>query len=110
MKLITHIESKYTIIEIVGEVDAVSSLELDAGIRNAFDSGTSNLLFDCKELIYISSAGLGVFMSFIKSLETNKKQMILFDLEESVFSTFEILGLHHVVCIVKSKSEALSLC
>lgn len=110
MQLLTYIEPNYTIIKIIGEVDAVSSLELDSGIRKAFDSGASNLLFDCKELIYISSAGLGVFMSFIKSLETNKRQMILFDLEEGVFSTFEILGLHHVVCIVKSKEEALSLC
>ena len=40
----------------------------------------------------------------------SKKQMILFGLEEGVFSTFEILGLHHVVCIVKNKTEALSLC
>lgn len=110
MKIIENPNKHYTVLELIGEIDAVSAIDLDDGIKNTLEKGVSNLLIDCKKLDYISSAGLGVFMSHIKNLKAANKQLILFELNENVFSTFEILGLHHILRIVKSKEDAIAYC
>jgi anti-sigma B factor antagonist len=106
MEISKSVETNFTIIKVMGEVDAVSSLELDNQLKASLASGAKNLLIDCGQLDYISSAGLGVFMSYVKDLKQDGNKMILFGLSEPVFSTFEILGLHHIIKICTSKEEA----
>lgn len=110
MNIENHKEENYTVLTISGELDATSSIDLDSQIKNSFDSEEQNLLIDLKDLTYISSAGLGVFMSYVKDIETSNKKLILFNLNETIFDTFEILGLHHIIPIVKTKQIARSLC
>ena len=110
MKIIEHPDHNYIVLKLHGEIDASSAINLDESIKKAFETGSLNLLVDCENLEYISSAGLGVFMSYIKGLQAENKQMILFALNESVFSTFEILGLHHIISIVATKEQALKKC
>ena len=52
----------------IGEVDASSSIYLDESISEATNSYTK-ILVNCTQLDYISSAGLGVFMSYINDME-----------------------------------------
>ena len=89
-----------------GEVDASSSIYLDEALQRAFRSEANRILVDCQELHYISSAGLGVFMSYIQELETSDKRLVLFNMSEKVYKVFEILGLHQVLTIVGSQEEA----
>jgi anti-sigma B factor antagonist len=53
------------IIHVIGEIDASSSIELDLTIAKSVGEGHRKILIDCHALEYISSAGLGVFMSYI---------------------------------------------
>ena len=93
-------------ITIEGEVDASSSIHLDEALQRAFQSDASNVLVDCQGLQYISSAGLGVFMSYIQELEVTDKKMALFNMSEKVYKVFEILGLHQLLTIVDSQEKA----
>lgn len=102
----TKAESDYYLIEIDGEVDASSSIYLDQGMTNALQSGKKKILVDCKNLEYISSAGLGVFMSHIQELEASDIKLVLYGLNEKVFKVFEILGLHQVLTITDSFENA----
>jgi anti-sigma B factor antagonist len=110
MEIKINKESNATFLLLSGEVDAVSALQLDDSIKKVLSENPKNILVDCQGLTYISSAGLGVFMSYIKDLKANDQKMILFNLTETVFSTFEILGLNHIITIVKTKEEARALC
>ena len=103
-------EAKHTTLCLSGELDAVSSIDLDEQIKQTLNSGEVNVLIDLKDLVYISSAGLGVFMSYVKDIESSNKQMILFNLNETIYSTFEILGLHHIITILDTKEEAIGKC
>lgn len=97
------------IIQIEGDVDASSSIYVDQQIRDAIDRGeTSHVLIDCQNLKYISSAGLGVFMSYIAELNEKSMKMTLFGLNEKVAHVFQILGLDNLMSIVKDKEEALA--
>lgn len=102
-------ESDNDIIAIIGEIDASSSIELDLTIAKSVGDGFSKILVDCSALEYISSAGLGVFMSYIEEFKDKNIQMVLFGLKEKVANTFSILGLADLLHIRTSKEEAKKL-
>jgi len=99
-------EDGFEIIVIVGEVDASSSIELDNAIAEAVNSGQKKFLVDCSALEYISSAGLGVFMSHIEDFKKENINLILYGLNEKVHNVFEILGLDQLLQIEKTKEDA----
>ena len=82
---------------VVGEVDASSSI-----------SKHKKILVDLSGLDYISSAGLGVFMSYLQQLEKENIQLIVFGMKEKVLEVFQILGLDQLLTITDSKASALA--
>jgi anti-sigma B factor antagonist len=102
-------ESGADIVAVIGEIDASSSIELDLAIAKSVGEGFKKILVDCHALEYISSAGLGVFMSYIEELKEKNIQMVLYGLKEKVANTFDILGLAELLHICENKSEALKL-
>lgn len=99
-------EGTYDLLTVVGDVDASSSIELDNAIEEAIESGGKQFLIDCTNLDYISSAGLGVFMSYIEEFRKREITMIIFGLNEKVENVFEILGLDQLLVIKQTKEEA----
>ena len=91
-------EEEYQILTVLGEVDASSSIHLDNAMSEAINKG-KNILVDLSGLSYISSAGLGVFMSYLKELEKNELNLVLSGLNEKVHHVFEILGLDQLLTI-----------
>ncbi len=103
-----EIDGGWYYIIVKGEVDASSSIHLDESINQATQSH-NKILIDCTELEYISSAGLGVFMSYINELEDKKINMILFGLSDKVRHVFQILGLDQLLRITQTEEEAKQL-
>ena len=94
-------EEDYIVIEVTGEVDASSSINLDSAINKAIESGENKLLIDYHRL--------GVFMSHIQDLENEKIKMVIYGLNEKVVNVFQILGLDELLKIVDEKAQALEL-
>ena len=94
---------------LIGEIDASSSIELDLAIAKSVGEGFSKILIDCSALDYISSAGLGVFMSYIEEFKDRNIKMVLFGMNEKVANTFSILGINELLKIVKYKEHAKNL-
>ena len=99
-------ENNYLLLSVHGEVDASSSIHLDKAVREALDDGNKQILIDCTNLNYISSAGLGVFMSYIEEINQNAIDFILFGLNEKVHKVFGILGLDQLLNIKEDKETA----
>lgn len=97
------------VIGLVGEIDASSSIELDLAIAKSVGEGFTRILVDCSALEYISSAGLGVFMSYIEEFKDKNIKMVLFGMNDKVANTFEILGLNELLHIRKDKVQAKQL-
>ncbi|MCO6359523.1 anti-sigma B factor antagonist [Roseivirga pacifica] len=100
-------ENHFLLIHVSGEADASSSIHLDKAIRDAMDEGMPQILIDCTNLNYISSAGLGVFMSYIEEINQKSISFIIFGLSEKVLKVFGILGLDQLLTIKKDKEEAI---
>ncbi|MCU0368383.1 MAG: STAS domain-containing protein [Cyclobacteriaceae bacterium] len=97
------------IISVIGEIDASSSIELDLAIARSVGEGFRKILVDCSALEYISSAGLGVFMSYIEELREKNIPMVIYGMKEKVANTFQILGLADLLHITETREEAKSL-
>lgn len=102
-------EEGIDILAIIGEIDASSSIELDLTIAKSVGEGFKKILVDCSALEYISSAGLGVFMSYIEEFKDKGIRMVLYGLKEKVANTFTILGLADLLHICPAKPEAKKL-
>ena len=102
------LEKEMEVLEIQGEVDASSSIELDNAMKEALATGNSKIMIDCSGLEYISSAGLGVFMSYLEDIKNNNISLVIFGLKPKVAHVFEILGLHQLLEIRDTRGEAES--
>ena len=100
-------EGQIDVIVIVGEVDASSSILLDNAIKETIENGSRKIMIDCSSLDYISSAGLGVFMSYIEEMKKNKVNFVVSGLNEKVRHVFEILGLDQLLKITDTKEDGI---
>ena len=106
MQILSELEGGNYIITIDGDVDASSSIRLDEAISKAVEEDQQQILIDCLKLNYISSAGLGVFMSYIEELKAKNIRMVLFGLSEKVENVFKVLGLDQLLNIEDTKDQA----
>ena len=97
------------IISVIGEIDASSSIELDLAIARSVGEGFKKILVDCSALEYISSAGLGVFMSYIEELREKNIPMVIYGMKEKVANTFHILVLADLLQFTQTREEAKKL-
>jgi anti-sigma B factor antagonist len=108
MDIITSKSEDYLKIAISGDLDASSSMKLDAVIAQALQDKESKIIVDCMNLHYISSAGLGVFMSYIQDFKDNNIFFALYNLSDKVRNVFNILGLEKLVQIFNNETDAKS--
>jgi anti-sigma B factor antagonist len=101
-------ENGYHVLILQGEVDASNSVLLDESIQKLIADGNKAILIDGQGLEYISSAGLGVFMSYLEDFQEKNIDFRIFGLSEKVFEVFKILGLNQLMAIFPDKQTALS--
>ncbi len=109
MKITNEVKDSTIIMTLDGELDASSSVILDEELSNPDIMKYSKILVDCKNLHYISSAGLGVFISHLQRFEDAQIKLIFFNMQDKVRNVFEILGLDLLMTIVSNYEEAITV-
>ncbi len=109
MKIEESIDNKLLKIKIIGDLDASSAIQLDDSMGNALSAGHTKVIIDCEELDYISSAGIGVFISYLEEFKDKNGQFVFFSMHEKVYNTFQILGLANIMSFIDTEKEAKEL-
>ena len=109
MKITHEIKENTIIMTLDGELDASSSVLLDEELSDPEIMEYSKILVDCQNLHYISSAGLGVFISHLQRFEDAHIKLIFYNMQDKVRNVFEILGLDLLMTIVTDYEEARSI-
>ena len=94
-------------IAVNGEIDAESSIYLDDALKVAMENGEKKIIADLSGLNYISSAGLGVFISYLDEFRLQKIELVFFGINKTVKQVFDILGLEKLLTIEKTKEAAI---
>lgn len=90
-----------------GYLDAHTAPVLESAITNIIGKGQYKILVNFRDLDYISSAGLGVFMAFIEDVRDSGGDIKLADMKPKVFSVFDLLGFPVLFDIEKEDVSAL---
>ena len=96
----------YTTLSPIGDLDANSSMQMDEKIQANIDQDIFNIHVDCSQLQYISSAGLGVFISFMDELSAKGGKFVFSGMTDNIFKVFQLLGLEQLMEIVESPGAA----
>ena len=102
-------ENDKCILEVKGEIDASSSIHMDNALKETLERGCTKIIVNMEGLEYISSAGLGVFMSYIEDFKEKNVKFAMYGLSEKVLNVFQILGLDQLLEITGSKNQAESI-
>lgn len=97
------------IFRISGSLDAHTAPKLEEAIGEATSQGIYRIIVNFKDLDYISSAGLGVFMAFVEEIRENSGDIKLTEMESKVQSVFELLGFPLIFDILPSDASAIQM-
>ena len=95
------------VLELKGYLDAHTAPALEEAFETLLKNQRFNIVVNCKDLSYISSAGLGVFMAYIEDVRKNKGDIKLSNMSPKVYNVFDLLGFPLLYEITKEEQEAV---
>ncbi len=90
-----------------GFLDAHTAPALENTFQGLIDKNKYAIIVNFKDLAYISSAGLGVFMAFIEKVRENNGDIKLSSMTDKVYNIFDLLGFPLLYDIFKTEEEAV---
>jgi anti-sigma B factor antagonist len=90
-----------------GYLDAHTASVLENNFSELIAQDRYKIVVNFKDLVYISSAGLGVFMAFIEKIRENKGDIKLTSMSDKVYNIFDLLGFPLLYEIYKTEDDAI---
>jgi anti-sigma B factor antagonist len=103
----TSFEDGFSVIKLEGYLDAHTAPQFEQAVQSELDAGHVRFIVDCEKLTYISSAGLGVFMSFIEEIREQGGDIKICGLTPKVQQVFDILGFQELFDLCANQGEAV---
>lgn len=91
-----------------GFLDAHTAPSLENTFTNLIENQKYKIVVNFKDLAYISSAGLGVFMAFIEKVRENNGDIKLTTMTDKVYNIFDLLGFPLLYEIYPTEEEAVN--
>jgi anti-sigma B factor antagonist len=99
---------KAQVFDLLGYLDAHTAPILEEAFQKMIGSGKFRIIINCRDLTYISSAGLGVFMAYIEDVRANQGDIKMSNMSPKVFNIFDLLGFPMLYDIVNDESDAIA--
>ena len=95
---------------IAGKLDAQALTDeiLESGVGAALSAGTPRIIFDMREVNFITSAGLRVIVMTARRAEAAKGGLSIFGVQPEVKEVFAVSGLAKIIPIASNEAEARS--
>jgi len=94
------------ILSLDGYIDTYNSVYFQKRVQLGIDGGFTRLIFDCEGLNYVSSTGIGCFITFLKTVKPDG-DVVLFNIQPKVFEVFQLLGFSQFFNIKKNGDDAV---
>jgi anti-sigma B factor antagonist len=97
-----------TFIKIKGYIDTTTSSEISAKLTEIINEGNYQLIIDMRDVIYVSSAGWGVFVGEIRNIRENGGDLKILQMTPDVFEVFEMLEFNRILDYYETIEEAVN--
>ena len=78
--------------ELIGRLDTAVSQEVATALQPVIDQADKTIILDCKELSYISSSGLRIFLTIRKAAAGKGGKVIVRDINNEIRQVFMMTG------------------
>ncbi len=97
----------FEVLDLYGELDAHTASQLEDALKELINSKKSTIIVNFRELDYIASAGLGVFMAYIEDVRSIGGDIKLTNMNDKVYNVFDLLGFPTLYDIFQDENEAV---
>lgn len=95
----------HTRLVLEGEIDAGTSRTLDQAMNQLLTADGASVVIDVRDVNYISSAGIGIFIFFFGELKKLNRKLILLNPTPVVHEILTLLRLEEHIPILMSEEE-----
>ena len=106
MVVTSEVADGVAIYRIVGRIDAATSPNLQSAVRSSFTDVRPLIMFDMREVSFVSSAGLRIVLMMAKQAAATKGCFVIFGVQREVQKVFEVSGLQTFIPIASNETEA----
>lgn len=103
-----QVYNRVAVITVQGRVDSASSSELMTTIRSLLECGQTNLVIDLGDVEVLSSSGLRVLVSALKSARSAGGDLCLARLAPQASDVISIAGLEPLFRVYPDRESALA--
>lgn len=96
-----------TVLSPLGFVDTSTATELEEGIKKQLDEGKTKLVIDLSGVEFVSSAGWGIFVSYLKRARTKSGDIKLCSMTDKVDKVFKLMEFDSLIDAYKDPEEAV---
>ena len=92
METIISKENQTVTVRLIGRLDTPASQEVAQKLEPLKDDASGTIILDCKQLEYISSSGLRIFLTLRKAAAEKGGKIIVSDISNEIRSVFMMTG------------------
>jgi|AntRauTorcE11898_2_1112593.scaffolds.fasta_scaffold01437_4 anti-sigma B factor antagonist len=107
MELQFEKKADYTIAYVQGRVDTTNYNEFEKKMSEKIGESDDSVIINCKDMNFISSSGLRVFLMTQKKLMGAKRKLHLCNMQPAIKEIFDISGFSQIFSIYDTEEEAL---
>ncbi len=96
------------VVSFKGKLDVALSLSVETELDKMIDLGTKFIVIDLKDIEYLSSSGLRIFISTMRKLKDQGGRLVLSSITPMVKKIFKIVELEDLFQIYDTVEEALA--
>jgi len=108
MEAIESRSGAVVIVEVRGRVDSNTAKAFEEKLLGAIAAAEPQLVVDCAQLDYISSAGLRVLLMAVKKVKAARGKLALSGLKPHVQEVFDVSGFSSIFSIHPGRDAALA--
>ena len=92
MEVIITRQDNTTTARFIGRLDTPASQEISTEVDALIDAADGTLILDCKEMSYISSSGLRIFLTLRKASSSKGGKIIVRNINNDIRQVFIMTG------------------
>lgn len=100
-------DSTVKVIAISGNLEARSISGINQVVLPLIEDGNVRLVFDCRQLHYVTSPALGILINYYKKTHSQGGDTKFFGLADNILEIFRIVGLTKTFDIHESEEAAV---
>jgi anti-anti-sigma factor len=102
-----QLDTSITIIHLPAKIDSVTADKISQEVMTALEGNPGGVLFDMRDVSFVSSAGIRMFMIAYKKAQSDGFKMAMVHVHPTIYKLFKISVLDSAFNIHESEAQAL---